>query len=206
MMRHMGTVVPTPPDGPLAEADGAALARIAVASVRARLVGEPLADAVPEADVLRSAGASFVTLERRGRLRGCVGTLQAARPLYLDVIRNARRAMTDPRLPPVDTDDWPELDVKVSVLTSPVRLPAADRDALLAGLRPGVDGLLLTDGDRRATFLPAVWQRLIEPAEFVAALLVKGGWPPHGWPTGITAHRYAAHEYHDPAPRDPITG
>jgi AmmeMemoRadiSam system protein A len=202
----MGTVVPLPPDGLLGEADGATLASIAVGSVRARLVGEPLADGVPEAAALRSPGASFVTLERRGRLRGCVGTLRATRALYLDVIRNALRAMIDPRLPPVDKDDWPELDVKVSVLTVPTPVEARDRQALLATLRPGVDGLLLTDGSRRATFLPAVWQRLTEPADFVAALLLKGGWPAGDWPAGLTAHRYTAYEYHNPAPRNPITG
>ncbi|MGH3648851.1 MAG: AmmeMemoRadiSam system protein A, partial [Micromonosporaceae bacterium] len=165
----MGT--PAAPPAPLTPQEGTLLARLAVGSVRSRLIGEGLAEQAPEPPSLLANGASFVTLERGGRLRGCVGTLQAARPLYLDVIRNARRAMVDPRLPPVDRTDWPELDVKVSVLTTPAPIEISGLDALLAALRPGVDGLLLTDGSRRATFLPAVWQRLTEPAEFVAALL-----------------------------------
>ncbi|MGH3716824.1 MAG: AmmeMemoRadiSam system protein A [Micromonosporaceae bacterium] len=200
----MGT--PAESSAPLTAPQGALLARLAVGSVRSRLVGEQAAELAPEPEPLRSPGASFVTLERRGRLRGCVGTLQATRPLYLDVIRNARRAMADPRLPPVDRTDWPELDVKVSVLTAPAPLGTSGLDELLAALRPGVDGVLFTDGSRRATFLPAVWHRLTEPAEFVAALLQKGGWHAGEWPDGLAVHRYQAYEYHDPAPRNPLPG
>lgn len=193
-----------PFDTPLTEQEGAQLVRLAVGSVRSRLVGEPPTEQPPEAVALQAPGASFVTLERRGRLRGCVGSLQAARPLYLDVVRNARRAMVDPRLPPVDRADWPELDVKVSVLTAPGPMDVAGLDELHAALRPGVDGLLLIAGPRRATFLPAVWHRLTDPAEFVAALLRKGGWSGTEWPSGMTAHRYEAYEFHDPAPRNPL--
>lgn len=194
-----------PPATPLSAQEGGLLARLAVGSVRSHLVGEPLAELAPEPASLLAEGASFVTLERRGRLRGCVGSLQPMRPLYLDVIRNARRAMVDPRLPPVDRTDWPELDVKVSVLTAPAPMEITGLQSLLAALRPGVDGLLLADGSRRATFLPAVWQRLTEPAEFVTALLLKGGWPDGAWPAAVTAQRYEAYEYHDPAPRNPLS-
>ncbi|MGH3655082.1 MAG: AmmeMemoRadiSam system protein A [Micromonosporaceae bacterium] len=159
---------------------------------------------VPDPSPLRAPGASFVTLERRGRLRGCVGSLQAARPLFLDVVRNAQRAMADPRLPPVDRTEWPELDVKVSVLTTPAPVAGTTREELLSALRPGIDGLLITDGFRRATFLPSVWAKLAEPTAFLTALLTKGGWPSDGWPDNLTAHRYAAYEYHDPAPRPPL--
>ncbi len=231
---------------PLSAHQGSLLVRLAVGSVRSRLLGDAADNAdellrrslsespsLPEgralsegrslsegpaegpadgpdpddakSDPLRAPGASFVTLERRSRLRGCVGSLRAAHPLYLDVVRNARRAMVDPRLPPVDRSDWPELDVKVSVLTAPVVIQVLGLPELLGALRPGVDGLLLTDGARRATFLPAVWQRLSEPAEFVAALLRKGGWTDGEWPGTMTAHRYRAYEYHDPAPRNPLS-
>ena len=192
------------PDGSLTAEQGALLAQIAVSSIQARLANQPSGQMPPQDGALRSPGATFVTLERRGRLRGCVGTLQAARPLYLDVVRNARRAMADPRLPPVDRDDWPELDVKVSVLTIPTVIEISGLESLLSALRPGQDGLLLTDGQRRATFLPAVWQRLTEPGDFVRALLAKGGWVAGIWPENMVAHRYAAHEFHDAAPRNPL--
>jgi len=182
-------------------ADGTALARLAAAVVGARLAERPVPDAVPQRPALTAVGASFVTLEAAGRLRGCIGTIEAARPLYLDVIRNAQRAMRDPRMPPVVAAEWPNLDVKVAVLTPGGPLPAATREEFLAALRPGVDGVLITDGKRRATFLPAVWAKLPEPARFTAALLAKGGWPETEWPADLTASRYTTVEYRDPAPR-----
>jgi AmmeMemoRadiSam system protein A len=193
--------------GAVSLADGALLARLAAAAVGARLGGrEPSVDgaltqSVLSRPVLLAKGASFVTLERHGALRGCVGSLEASRPLYRDVLRNAVRAMADPRLPPVGTDDWPDLDVKVSVLGAPQPLPSRTRGELLAALRPGIDGLILTDGQRRATFLPAVWSKLPEPDRYVSALLRKGGWPADAWPDGLVARRYGSLEFRDPAPR-----
>jgi AmmeMemoRadiSam system protein A len=187
--------VPTPEDG-------AALVALAVYAVATRLRGAEPVPAVPESALLRAPGASFVTLERAERLRGCIGTLDARRPLYLDVIRNAVRAMADPRLPPVTAEDWPELAVKVAVLTRPEPVPVEGRDALVAVLRPGIDGLLITDGARRATFLPAVWDKLAEPEGFLDALLSKGGWP--AWSDAIKAYRYASVDFTDHSPRSPL--
>lgn len=188
----------------LTPAEGAVLAGLAAATVRHRLLGAEPALAPPGDPVLAERGASFVTLERRGRLLGCIGSLQPVRPLFLDVARNAARAMRDPRLPPVSADDWPELDVEVSVLTPAEPLAVAGRAELLAALRPGIDGLVLTDGVRRSTFLPAVWAKIADPAVFVDRLLVKGGWPAGGWPAGLAASRYRTVEFHDRAPRGPL--
>jgi uncharacterized protein len=197
-----------PGDEPAAfdPADGARLIRLAVAALQAHLTGTAFVPAAPDSPALELPGASFVTLERVGQLRGCVGTVDAKRPLWRDVIRNAVRAAADPRLPAVTAVDWPELDVKLSVLGPPQPVPAAAAGALAELLRPGVDGLLLTDGVRRATFLPAVWSKLSDPHRFVAALLVKGGWPNGSWPDGILAHRYTAAEFHDRAPRPALGG
>jgi AmmeMemoRadiSam system protein A len=184
--------------------DGAALTRLAADAVRRRLLDEPPPGPPDGPAALLAPGASFVTLERKGRLRGCIGTLLARRPLHQDVARNAERAMADPRLPPVDTGDWPELDVSVSVLSAPEPLAVTGRDELLAVLRPGVDGLLLAGGDRRATFLPVVWEKLADPRRFLDHLLAKGGWAPGGWPRDVTASRYTAVEFTDPAPREPL--
>ena len=191
-----------PPDAD----DGAALTRLAVAAVRARLLAEQFSPPVPERTGLLPVGASFVTLERGGALRGCIGSLEPTRPLYLDVVRNACRAMADPRLAPVTAAEWTTLDVKVSVLGPLVDLPVGSRAELLAALRPGLDGLLLTDSGRRSTFLPGVWRSLPDPDRFVAALLVKGGWPAHGWPSGLAVHRYTSVEYVHPCPRPPLPG
>jgi AmmeMemoRadiSam system protein A len=187
--------VPTPEDG-------AALVALAVAAIAARLRGVEPTPGVPASARLATPGASFVTLERQGYLRGCIGTLDARRPLYLDVVRNATKAMRDPRLPPVTVADWPELEVKVAVLTSPEAIEAAGLDGLVAALKPGVDGLLLTDGARRSTFLPAVWAKLPDPVRFVDALLAKGGWP--AWTDDIRGYRYASIDFADRSPRSPL--
>lgn len=185
-------IAPTPEEG-------AALVALALQAMAARLAGQRIEPGVPESERLTAPGASFVTLERTGRLRGCIGTIAARRPLYLDVVRNAVLAMADPRLPRVTAMDWPELDVKVSVLTAPEPIPVDDPAALVHELRPGVDGLVLTDDDRRATFLPAVWAKVPDPTGFLAALLEKGGWS--AWPAGMRALRYTSIEFVDPAPR-----
>lgn len=181
--------------------EGAALACLAAWGVAAKLRGLATDGRPPAEARLRALGASFVTLEAAGRLRGCIGTLYPARPLYLDVARNARRAAEDPRLPAVTATDWPRLDVSVSVLTPPRPLAAAGVAELAAALRPGLDGLILQDGRRRATFLPKVWHKLPDPADFVRALLDKGGWPARGWPAGVRASRYTSVDFTDAAPR-----
>jgi AmmeMemoRadiSam system protein A len=139
-----------------------------------------------------------VTLERDHALRGCIGSLEPSRPLYRDVVRNAARAMTDPRMPPVTADEWPELSVSVSVLGPAEPMPARGLADLPRYLRPGIDGLILTAGRHQATFLPAVWDKLPDPADFVAALLAKGGWAPDRIPLEIRAHRYTVAEFHSP--------
>lgn len=188
----------------LAEADGLALARRAADTVRAVLCDRPIDGWVPAAATLRRLGASFVTLERDGALRGCIGTLEPIRPLYRDVARNAQRATADPRLPRVTAREWPQLRVSVSVLGISEPLPAASLEELLARLRPKVDGLTLAEGERRSTFLPTVWHKLPRPEDFVAALLRKGGWPTDHLPAGLRIRRYTATEFADVAPHEPL--
>lgn len=184
--------------------EGAALAALAARVIGAKLAGRREEVARPDSSALTANGSSFVTLERVGRLRGCVGALDAVRPLYLDVAGNALRAMTDARFPELAPDEWEDLDVSVSVLTSPEPIEAGDIGELASALRRGIDGLILSDGARRATFLPAVWEKLPDPERFIAALLTKGGWSA-GDAGRLTARRYQAEVFHDPAPRAPLT-
>lgn len=181
---------------PLTRAEGGVLVGLAAAAVAARLSGHALDGSPPESPALRALGASFVTLENQGRLRGCVGSLEPARPLFQDVARNAVRSMHDPRLPPVTATDWPDLDLHVSVLSRTEPVPAGSRHELLAVLRPGIDGLVLAAGGRRVTFLPAVWKHLTTTERFLAALLAKGGWRGDSWPAPLSAHRYTTVEFH----------
>lgn len=192
------------------------LARRAASAIADRFAGRPPDGRLPAARSLRAVGATFVTLERDGALLGCIGSLDATRPRYLDAMRNAVRATADPRLPPVTASGWPTVTVKVSVLYPPEPVDVAGPRQLIAALRVGVDGLILTDGQRRATFLPSVWRKIDSPERFLAALLRKGGWAGGGkdgrggaslrsWPPGLVALRYTTAEFTDPAPRPSIT-
>ncbi|GAA1771236.1 AmmeMemoRadiSam system protein A [Luedemannella helvata] len=192
-------------DGGISAAEGQHLATRAARAIGRALTGAPRDGRPPTSAALRRLGASFVTLHRDGELRGCIGTLAPVCPLYLDVTANALRAMRDPRLPPVTARDWPRLDVGVSVLGPLVPLPVTDLPALVATLRPGVDGLVITADGRQATFLPVVWDKLTDPAAFVGHLLAKGGWPAGRLPEGAVITRYTAPEFHDLSPRPPLT-
>ena len=140
--------------------------------------------------------ATFVTLEADGRLRGCIGSLQATRPLAADVAHNAHAAaFTDPRFPPVKGEDLEGLHIRISVLSPPTSMRAESEADLAARLQPGVDGLIIEDGERRATFLPSVWRSIPEPARFVRELARKAGWPAGHWSETVRAWRYTTEEF-----------
>ncbi len=142
---------------------------------------------------LHDVGASFVTLhEASGALRGCVGRLQACRPLGEDVCANALgAAFGDGRFAPVSAADWPGLRIDVSVLGALEPLPAAaDFDAAAALLRPGVDGVVLSWRGASGTLLPQVWEQLPERREFLSALLRKAGLPLDFWAPDIHLMHY----------------
>mgnify|MGYP006293945855 CR=1 FL=1 len=125
---------------------------------------------------LQAQRASFVTLEAEGRLRGCIGALEARLPLVRDVAEHAyAAAFQDPRFQPVGRDELPGLSLHVSVLTPSTPFPFADEADLVARLRPGVDGLIIACGGRRATFLPSVWEQVPSPELFLAHLKHKAG-------------------------------
>jgi AmmeMemoRadiSam system protein A len=146
---------------------------------------------------LRTVRASFVTLQRGGQLRGCTGSLEATRPVVVDVAWNAwRSAFRDPRFPPLALHELEGLDVSVSLLSPLEPLSVDSEAALLAALRPGVDGLVLLEGAKRATFLPAVWESLPAPKDFLAQLIHKAGLPADYWSTTLRFERYTV----DPAP------
>ena len=132
--------------------------------------------------LLRADGASFVTLTVRGELRGCIGTLQAYQPLAADVREHAVAAgLRDYRFPPVSVGEMSRIHIEVSRLTEPQTLAYTDADKLLVKLRPGVDGVILNDGSRRATFLPQVWEKIPDPAGFLSQLCAKMGAAPNLW-------------------------
>jgi len=135
--------------------------------------------------------ASFVTLKLFDQLRGCIGSLEAHRPLVEDVNENAfAAAFRDPRFPPVVERELTELRISISVLSSPQAMAFSSEQELIAQLRPGIDGLILEEGYRRGTFLPAVWESLPEPVAFLRQLKLKAGMHPDYWSEGVKVYRY----------------
>ena len=127
-------------------------------------------------------GACFVTLTKAGQLRGCVGSIQATQALVKDVRdRSIAAAFKDPRFPPVKPQELKEIEIEVSTLTEPRRLSYDDSDDLTRKLRVGLDGVILKDGFRRATFLPQVWEKLPDPELFLSRLCQKMGLAADAW-------------------------
>ncbi|HEY5900656.1 MAG TPA: AmmeMemoRadiSam system protein B [Burkholderiales bacterium] len=154
-------------------AAGSTLLGIARAAIEAKLFGSARSF---EAPWLEQAGATFVTLTRDGELRGCIGSLQAARPLRADVAENAvAAALGDPRFPPVTAAEWPGVRVEVSLLSQPKPLSFSDEADLLEQIQPGEDGLILEADGRRATFLPQVWESIPDKRLFLRELARKAG-------------------------------
>lgn len=151
-------------------------------------------DAFPEG--LRQARASFVTLKRHGELRGCIGSLEAQRPMVADVVENAcAAAFRDPRFPPLSEPELAGLFIEISLLTLPEPLNFDSEEELIGQLEPGRDGLILREGWRRGTFLPAVWDSLPEARAFLAHLKLKAGLPPDYWSDSIEIDRYRTESF-----------
>ena len=146
---------------------------------------------------LQEPGASFVTLTRRGSLRGCVGSVQAYRTLFDDVWLNARAAaFHDSRFPALERDEFAEIGVEVSLLSPLEPLPPfASEEEALAHLRPEIDGLILEEGPHRRPFLPQVWEQLPEPREFMAHLKHKAGLPAGYWSPDVRLQRYTVRKW-----------
>jgi hypothetical protein len=152
---------------------------------------------------LTDVGASFVTLERDGCLLGCVGTLEARRPLAVDVAEHAlAAAFDDPRVPPITAVDFVAMSVKVSVLSTSHPIDAETFGELRARVRPGADGVTIDAHPRRATLLPSVWEKVHDVDEFLGALWLKAGLRPGTWPAGARVSRYTTTEFIDSGPRD----
>jgi len=147
---------------------------------------------------LQQPGATFVTLMKDGELRGCVGSIQAHRPLIEDLRHNARAAaFSDPRFPPVQPAEFSLLEVEVSLLSPPEPFPVTSEEDALARLRPGVDGVVLEHGTARSTFLPQVWEQLPDPRQFLAYLKQKAGLQANFWSPEVRLHRYTVTKYVD---------
>lgn len=142
-------------------------------------------------ELLRTEGASFVTLNLHGNLRGCIGTLEAYQPLVKDVADHAyAAAFSDPRFAAVTDSEIDQLDIHISVLTPATKIEFTSEQDLLTKIRPNIDGLILDDGYHKGTFLPSVWEQLAEPVDFLQHLKLKAGLDKNDWNEQIQVYRY----------------
>lgn len=140
---------------------------------------------------LREFGASFITLEIDGQLRGCIGSLEAYQPLVIDVANNAfAAAFQDPRFRPLTSEEYSRLTKHISILSKPKPMQFTSEEDLLRQLQPGVDGLILSEHGYRGTFLPSVWEQLPNPKQFLQQLKLKAGLPENYWSDTIQIERY----------------
>jgi len=149
----------------------------------------------PHPDLAKPA-ATFVTLTQEGQLRGCIGSLEARRPLATDVAENAlAAAFNDPRFPPLRHSELEQTRVEVSLLDTPQPLQFSDEEDAIGQICPGLDGLILGCGHHRATFLPQVWEQLPTPRLFLEHLKLKAGLPSGFWSPSMTLSRYGVQKW-----------
>ena len=145
---------------------------------------------------LQTKRATFVTLNKHGQLRGCIGMLEPIRPLAEDVAHNAfAAAFSDPRFSPLEENELEQLDIHISILGTPEKMLFDSEKELLSQLKPGIDGLIMEEGRRRGTFLPSVWESLPQPEDFLNHLKMKSGLSENYWSDEIKIQRYSVEEF-----------
>jgi uncharacterized protein len=159
-------------------------------------LGKSVHGVVEDFSWLHERGASFVTLTQRQQLRGCIGTLEAHRPLVLDVKANAyAAAFRDPRFLPLTAAELENTEIEVSLLSVMQPLQFAGEYDALAQLQPGIDGVVFEYGRYRSTFLPQVWEQLPDVKTFMAHLKHKAGLHASFWVDGIKLYRYTVSKW-----------
>lgn len=155
-------------------------------------------DAHPQPGWLSEPGATFVTLKRENRLRGCIGSIEPRRPIGEDVRENAvAAALRDPRFMPMTTRELVDLSVEVTVLSALEPVAVRTEAEALAAIRPGIDGLVLSYREAKGTFIPQMWEQLPAPKEFLRYLKEKAGLPRNFWEPEVRLQRFTAEKWRD---------
>jgi AmmeMemoRadiSam system protein A len=189
------------PEAHISDADRRILLSLARQSIENSVNGAsaPQIDKKALSPKLQEQGACFVTLTSRGYLRGCVGALEPYQSLAEDVCEHAvAAAFQDYRFPPVQAKELKDIEIEISYLTHPEPLKYENPDDLPKLLRPNIDGVVLRDGGKRATFLPQVWEKIPDPEEFLAELCMKMGAPANLWRRKkLDVMIYQVEEFHE---------
>lgn len=140
---------------------------------------------------MQEEGASFVTIEKKGELRGCIGSIMAYRPLSLDIVENAyASAFRDNRFSPLSSSEIKDIMVSVSILTPSQVINFTNEADLLSQLKPNVDGVVIEDNGKRAVFLPVVWEHFDNKQDFLSHLKMKAGLAPDYFSKTFKASRF----------------
>jgi len=125
---------------------------------------------------LKKPKGVFVTLQKNNQLRGCIGNILPTKALYLAVRDNAiNAAVNDPRFDKLRTDELDKIEIEISVLTIPEEIKAKTQAEKIEKIKENIDGIILSSGFRKATFLPQVWEQLPKKQEFLSQLCLKAG-------------------------------
>jgi len=160
------------------------LLKLARSAIRSKLIaGEKIDRPKTPSPLLKENRGCFVTLhDDSGNLRGCIGNLEPVRPLMEGIEENAKNAaFDDPRFSSLTREELEKVGIEVSVLTVPRTLDYDGPGDLLKKLRPGVHGVILSKGMRRATYLPQVWDQIPSKEMFLISLCKKAGLTPNAW-------------------------
>ncbi len=192
----------------LTDADKQILLLLARQALESGVRGKGLSDVNEKllSPLLLAHGASFVTLTINAQLRGCIGSLQPFQALYEDVREHTvSAALEDYRFRPVHPSELKNINIEISRLTVPQSLIYKDTDDLLVRLRPGIDGVILRDGSRRATFLPQVWAQIPDKVKFLNHLCAKMGEDSQEWrQKHMDVQIYQVEEFHEHGSPDQI--
>jgi AmmeMemoRadiSam system protein A len=147
-------------------------------------------------EALRQERATFVTIKRKGKLRGCIGMIDPIRPLVVDVVHNAHSAaFRDPRFSPLERKELERLELYISILSLRESMSFYSEEDLLSQMRPGVDGLVLEDNFYCGAFLPVMWDQIPDREEFLKNLKRKAGLPSDYWSDSLRVSRFTSEYY-----------
>jgi len=181
--------------------EGVAFLRLARACIAGKLKGKNLDDetileGISDAFSGQKRGV-FVTLHKKGKLRGCIGNIEPVKTLVQGVKENALfAAFKDSRFAPLTLDELPLIDIEISILSKPEKMVYQDYRELLSNLTPGKDGVILEKDHHQATFLPQVWEQLPKVEAFLNHLCMKAGLSANEWEKGkLILHTYQVQSF-----------
>ena len=181
--------------------EGLALLKLARECIARKFKGKDLDDELISngisQELLKQKRGVFVTLHKKGELRGCIGNIEPVKTLVHGVRENALfAAFKDSRFAPLALDELSLIDIEISILSKPEKMVYKDTRELLSNLIPRVDGVIIEQDHNRATFLPQVWEQLPKTEEFLTHLCMKAGLPANEWEkSGLTIHTYQVQSF-----------